>query len=235
MTSGQALSNDLKAPSHNISALHSDGNGKTHVGIANVIVISSANRTASSNVHAPLYNPAPSLSTVLLHDGRNYHWRLVIINNGIHEISSGNGDQSVTSRQSQRFLNPTKFRNGHAKLLSHPGVRPDATNDNLSRPDTTGGETHSPSFRQTLHKHIPSETAPLLPSKDILHGDPNVVTFDGTVHKTGIQREMAWSHPQPLVISLQQRHRKALAAASLQQVIGVGKVQTESHASGHGS
>ena len=97
MASRQTLSNNLERTSHDVGTFDGNGNGQTHVCVSNVILVSTANGRSSGNVHSLLDNTTTTFGTVLLHDGRDDHGSLVIVDNGIHEISSSNANESITT------------------------------------------------------------------------------------------------------------------------------------------
>lgn len=97
LTPCQSLSNNLKRSSHDIGTLDSNGNGQTHVGISNIVFIATTNGRSGGNVHSALDDAPTAFGAVLLHDGADDHGCLVVVNDGVHDIASGNGDEAITS------------------------------------------------------------------------------------------------------------------------------------------
>mmetsp|Transcript_19620 Transcript_19620/g.40371 ORF Transcript_19620/g.40371 Transcript_19620/m.40371 type:complete len:244 (-) Transcript_19620:226-957(-) len=201
MATGQSLANNLETSSHNVGSLDGNGNWQTHVCVSHEIVVTPTDCSTARNVHSMLHNSATTLCAVLLHNRGHHHWCLVVVNNGVHQICSGNSDESITSSLGQGFLNTSKFGNWHPELFANPRVGSNRTDDLASTPSRTSWQTHTSSFGKAFHKHVPSETTTFLASQNIVHGDPHIVSFDGTIHKCGIKRHVSFSHVQSWMIA----------------------------------
>jgi hypothetical protein len=142
-----------------------------------------------------------TLGTILFHDGRDDHWGFVVVNNGIHQVTTSNCDQGVTSSERHGFLDSSEFGNWDTELLSDTRVGTNSSNDDTSSSRRSSRETHSTTFGQTFNEHVPSESASLSSSQNIAHGDPNIFTFNGSVHKSSIQWHVSRSHAQSWVVT----------------------------------
>ncbi|EJK45064.1 hypothetical protein THAOC_36345, partial [Thalassiosira oceanica] len=217
----ESLPDDLEAPGHDVRALDRDGDGEGHVRVADVVPLAAAYGRAGRDVHAALDDAAAALGAVLLHDGGDDHGRLVVVDDGVHDVAARDGDEAVapglrhgclfpdTARQGTEqknkrpppltLLYPPELRDWHPELLPDPRVRPDAGDDRPGGPDAPGGEADAPPLGEALDEHVPPEAAPSLPAEDGVHGYPNVVALDGPVHEGRAQGDVAGSHAESLV------------------------------------
>ena len=101
--------------------------------------------------------------------------------------------------------------------------------------DGSSGQTDATTLGQALHKHVPTKAASLLAAQDGRHGDPNLLSLNGTVHKGRIEGHVAGSHAQTLVIALEEGDGEALVALTLEQAVGVAEVETKADNAGNGS
>mmetsp|Transcript_6086 Transcript_6086/g.8721 ORF Transcript_6086/g.8721 Transcript_6086/m.8721 type:complete len:289 (-) Transcript_6086:639-1505(-) len=229
MTTRQSLSNDLERTSHNVGTFDSDGNGDGHVAVAHVVLVTSANGRSGSDVHAMLDNATTTFGNVLFHDGGNDHGSLMIVDNAVHQVTTGNRDQTVASSLAESFLDSTKLGDGHTELLAHSGISTDRRSNTSSGSKRTSRQTHSTSFGQTLNKHVPPIAASLLSSKNHVHGNPNVLTFNCTIHKSSVERHVAGTHVETRMVAFQESDRESLFPFAFQKPIRVGQVESETH------
>mmetsp|Transcript_5699 Transcript_5699/g.13611 ORF Transcript_5699/g.13611 Transcript_5699/m.13611 type:complete len:261 (+) Transcript_5699:642-1424(+) len=129
MATGQSLANNLETSGHNVGSLDGNSNWQTHVCVSHEIIVTPTDCSTARNVHSVLDNSSTTLCAVLLHNRRNHHWCFVVVNNGVHQICSGNSDESITSSLGQGFLNTTKFGNWHPELFANPRVGSNRTDD----------------------------------------------------------------------------------------------------------
>ena len=133
------------------------------------------------------------------------------------------------------FLDTTKLGNGDAELLPDSGVGTDAARDGPGGTDGASGQTDATTLGQALHKHVPTKAASLLATQDGRHGDPNLLSLNGTVHKGRIEGHVTGSHAQSLVIALKEGDGEALVALALEQAVGVAEVEAKANNAGNGS
>lgn len=133
------------------------------------------------------------------------------------------------------FLDTAKLGNGDTELLPDSGIGTDAACDGPGRTNGSSGQTDATALSQTLHKHVPTKAASLLAAQDGRHGDPNLLSLDGTVHKGRIEGHVTGSHAQSLVIALEEGDGEALVALTLEQAVGVAEVETKADNAGNGS
>jgi hypothetical protein len=166
----------------------------SHVRISKVVIVATADCGSGSNIHSSLDHSSTTFGTVLFHDRRDDHRGLMVVNNGVHQVSTGNSNKGVTSGQRQGFLNSSKFGNWNSELLANSGVGTNGSNDDTSSTYGSSGEADSTTFSKALDKHLPAFTASVLSSQNIAHGDPYILSFYGTVHESSVQGHMTWAH-----------------------------------------
>ena len=133
------------------------------------------------------------------------------------------------------FLDTTKLGNGDAELLPDSGVGTDAARDGPGGTDGASGQTNATTLGQALHKHVPTEAAPFLAAQNGRHGDPYLLSLDGAVHESRIEGHVTGSHAQSLVIALKEGDGEALVALTLEQAVGIAKVETKTNNASNGS
>mmetsp|Transcript_14524 Transcript_14524/g.27734 ORF Transcript_14524/g.27734 Transcript_14524/m.27734 type:complete len:325 (-) Transcript_14524:1194-2168(-) len=198
----QSLADDLKGPSHDVGPLHGDGDGQAHVRVAQIIPITSADGAPGRHVHASLHHPSTQFGALLLHDARYDHGRLVVVNDGVHEIDTGDGRQRVGPGQRHRLLDAAELGDGDAELLPHPCVRAGGGRHGPGRSDRASGEGNAPALREALDEHVPPEAAPVLTAEDGAHGYPDVLALHGAVHEGGVEGHVTRAHAQAGMIAL---------------------------------
>mmetsp|Transcript_3322 Transcript_3322/g.8459 ORF Transcript_3322/g.8459 Transcript_3322/m.8459 type:complete len:291 (-) Transcript_3322:115-987(-) len=234
MAPRESLPDDLERPRHDIGTLDRNGDGKAHVGVSHVVLVSAADGRAGRNVH-PAFDYAPAaLCAVLLHDGADDHGGLVVVHDGVHDVASRDGNEAIASCLGHGFLNAPKFGDGNLKLLPDPRIRPHPRHHAPRRADAPRRQANAPSLREAFDEHVPSEAASFLSAQDGRHGYPDVLALDGTVHEGGAEGYVTRSHSQALVSPLQQRHSESLLAIPPQQPLRIGQIQPQSHHARHG-
>mmetsp|Transcript_9825 Transcript_9825/g.17905 ORF Transcript_9825/g.17905 Transcript_9825/m.17905 type:complete len:289 (+) Transcript_9825:1015-1881(+) len=229
MASRQTLPNNLKRTCHDIGTFHGNGNGQTHICVSNVILISTANGRSSGNVHSFFDNTTTTFGTVLLHDGRDNHGSFVVIDNGIHEISTCNANESIAAGIDKCFLNTSKFCNGNTKLLSNTRIGTHSSDHTTPGTHRSRRQAHTTSFGKTFNKHVPSIATTFLSPQNFAHWDPNIFSFDCSIHKGSIERHVTRSHTQTRVVSLEERHCKSFISLSSEQTLWIRQVETKTH------
>ena len=132
------------------------------------------------------------------------------------------------------FLNTAKLSNGDAELLPDSGVGADAARDGPGGTNGASGQTHAAALGQALHEHVPAKAASFLATQNGRHGDPDLLSLDGAVHEGRVEGHVAGSHPQSLVVALQEGDSEALPALALEQAVGVAEVEAQTDDAGDG-
>mmetsp|Transcript_19757 Transcript_19757/g.55823 ORF Transcript_19757/g.55823 Transcript_19757/m.55823 type:complete len:326 (-) Transcript_19757:1298-2275(-) len=194
MASRQALSDDLEGPRHDVGTFDRDADWHVHVGIANVIHVSAADGGSGGDVHAALDDATAAFGAVLLHDGRNDHGCLVVVDDRVHEVRAGNVDQGIAADQRHGLLDAAEFRDGNSELLADARVGTDCAHNASAGSCGACWQADTAAFREAFDEHVPPESASFLAAQDVGHWDPNVFTFDGSVHEGRIQWHVTTSH-----------------------------------------
>mmetsp|Transcript_37679 Transcript_37679/g.88121 ORF Transcript_37679/g.88121 Transcript_37679/m.88121 type:complete len:242 (-) Transcript_37679:819-1544(-) len=206
----EALPDDLERAGHDVGALDCDGHRHRHVHVAHKIHVAPTDARAAEDVHAILDHAPPALGARLLHDGREHHGRLVVVDNGVHQLDAGNHRVRLTASTCERLLDAAEFGDGHAELLADARVGTDGAGDGSRSAHRAGGERDAATLSEGLDEHVPAEAAALLAAKDRGHRDPHVLAFDRAVHESGIERHVPRAHPKALMTPLEQGDGEAL-------------------------
>eukprot|EP00962_Isochrysis_galbana_P024604 scaffold7551_cov123-Isochrysis_galbana.AAC.19 len=225
VAAGHALPDDHEGARHDVGALDRDANRRAHPRVAEEVGLAAADAGAAQDVHPVLHHLAPALGARLLHDGRQHHRGLVVVDDGVGELHPSHHRIRLAAAPAERLLDAAKLGDGDLELLAHAGIRADARHHAPGGPDGTGG--------QSLNHHVPSKAAASLPAEHRGHRDPDVVALDRAVHEGAVQRHVPWAHPQALVPPLEQGHRKALLSGASEQPRRVLQVEADTHHAGH--
>ena len=62
-----------------------------------IVFVAAADGRSGSGVHAALNDASSAFGAVLFHDGGDDHGGLMVVNDGVHDVTSRDGDEAVAS------------------------------------------------------------------------------------------------------------------------------------------
>ena len=225
----EALPDDLEGARHDVGALDGDRDGHRHVGVADEVGLAARDACAAEDVHAVGDDAPAALGAALLHDRREDHRRLVVVDDGVRELGAREHDVRLAPRARERLLDAAELGDGHAELLAHARVGTDARADGACRAHRTRREGDAAALGEALDEHVPAEAAALLPAEHRRHRHPHVLARDGAVHERRVERHVARAHVQPLVATFEEGDGEALGALAAEEAVRVLQVDAHAH------
>ena len=229
VAAGEALADDLERARHDVGALDGDGDGHRHVRTTHEVGLALRDARAAEDVHAIGDDTTAALGARLLHDGREHHRSLVVVDDGVRQLGSREHNVRLAARARKGLLDATELGEGHAELLAHARVGPDARADGACGAHRARRKGDATALGEALDEHVPAKAAALLTAEDVGHGHPHVLAGDSAVHEGRVQGHVARAHVEALVASLEERDCEALGALAAKQIVRILEVESDAH------